>query len=78
MDKTFTFKLIDILPYKNNNGCRVVCYCNFGFVVTMFCNEQKFKLLMKVQENNNFNINDYIRVFYDNNKQSFAYIINIK
>ena len=78
MNKTFIFKLVDLVPYKNDNGCRLVLYSTFGFFTTIFCNERQYRLLIKAQENKDFNINDYIRLYYDNDTQNFVYFINIK
>lgn len=80
-NKTFDFKLIDMVAFTTKGDkqmYRIIVYCNFGFVVNLFTTPEKAKLLMEKQKQNNFNINDYINVFYDNTKQQFAYIINIK
>lgn len=80
MKNCFSFKLVDIIPFTSKNGkslYRVILYCNFGFVVNIFITSEKYNILSNLQKNEDFNINDYINVFYDNSKQSFAYIINL-
>lgn len=79
-NKTFKFKLIDMIPYKKGDveKYRIITYCYFGFNITFYVSLEKAKMLMEKQKQNNFDINDYINVFYDNTKQQFAYIINIK
>ena len=76
-NKTFIFKLIDIFPYVKGDKhmYRLVTYCYFGYNVTFFLTEDKYKKLIELQKSDKFNINDYIRVFYDNSKQQFAYVI---
>lgn len=76
----FKFKLIDIIPYVKGDKrkYRLLAYCYFGFNVTLFITEEKMIKLNEEMKKSNFDINNYIKVFYDNTKQTFAYIINIK
>lgn len=79
MENTFHFKFIDIVPYTTKSGKemqRVVAYCSFGYIVNFFVSTDKANKLLDYI-NNDLDFNDLVRVFYDNNKQQFAYIINI-
>lgn len=77
---TFKFKLIDVIPYVKGDKrkYRVLTYCYFGYNVTFFLNEEKMTKLNEEMKKSNFDISNYINVFFDNNKQAFAYVINIK
>lgn len=81
MENKFTFKIIDIQPYiskENKKYYKVICYCNFDFNVKFYLSEDKMLKLNELMKKDNFDINNYISVFYDNKKQSFAYIIKLK
>lgn len=76
-NNTFNFKLIDIVPYVKGDKrmARIVVYCSFGFVVTLFCTEDKAnKLKLKAREPN-FDMSKFVSVFYDNKQQQFAYVL---
>lgn len=81
MEKTFNFKICDIVKgFKKGTDTpyyKVICYCNFGFITNFFLNAEKMQKLSKLQEQKDFNINNYIQIFYDNTKQNFAYIIKL-
>lgn len=77
----FKFKLVDMKEFSkgDKNFYRIVCYCSFGFIVNLFTTPEKaMKLNEIVQKDKNTDISNYINVFYDNNKQQFAYVINLK
>lgn len=79
MEKTFNFKIIDIVSgvsKSNKQYYKIITYCNFGFIVNFFVTPDNMNKLRKLQEDKTFDINNYIKIFYDNTKQNFAYIIN--
>lgn len=75
----FEFKLIEIKPFQKGDSemARVICYCSFGYLINLFTTKEKAEILKEKSKQNNFNMNDFVNVFYDNSKQQFAYIINI-
>lgn len=79
-NKKFSFKIINILNGTNKKGQKyhkVICYCYFDFNITFFLNDEKFSRLSALMNEKDFDINDYISVFYDNDKRQFAYIIKL-
>lgn len=79
-EKTFKFKYIDTFSGSNKDGKRyykLICYCNFGFIVNFFITPEKMDKLTKLMNEKDFDINSIINVFYDNNKQQLAYIIKL-
>lgn len=76
----FQFKLVDMKEFikGDKHFYRIVAYCNFGFIVNFFTTPEKaMKLNDIVQKDKNNDISNYVNVFYDNKKQSFAYVINL-
>lgn len=76
----FKFKLIDVLPFKKGDSkmARLVVYCSYGFIVNMFTTEEKSKSIYEKAKLKNFDITEFVYVFYDNKTQKFAYVINTK
>lgn len=74
----FEFKLVEIKPFQKGDKemARVVCYCSFGYLINLFTTKEKADKLKEKSRQNNFNMSDFVNVFYDNNKQQFAYVIN--
>lgn len=79
-NSSFKFKLIDIVPYVKGDKrmARIITYCSYGFIVTLFTTEEVANKLKLKSKETNFDMTNYINVFYDNTKQQFAYVINSK
>lgn len=80
MDKTFSFKYVDTIAYSKDNktSYRLVLYCNFGYIVNIFTNADVISKLNELSKDKDFDINNYIAVFYDNKKNAFVYFLNVK
>ena len=79
LDKTFRFKIIDTMHYVNKNGkdvYKAILFCYFGFNVDVFLSYDKYMQLNELALTSDFNINDYISVYYDKVNNKFAYFIN--
>lgn len=78
---SFDFKFLDCVPYERNDKhySHIIAYCSFGFIVHLFTSVEKAKVIVDdIDKTKNTNITKYVKVYYDNKKQQFAYIINIK
>ena len=79
-EKTFNFKIIDSLSGTNKKGAtyyKIITYCNFDFIVNFYLTPEKYNQLKSLMQSKDFNINDYINVFFDKNTQNFAYFIKL-
>lgn len=78
----FKFQLVDIYPFSkkgdNTKMARIVAYCSYGFLVNLFTTEEKAKQLKDKAKISNNDITQFVHVYFDNKKQQFAYVINIK
>ena len=80
-DNSFRFKYIDMKDFVKGDKkyVRIITYCSFGYIVNLFTTPEKaLKLNDIIQKDKNYDISQYINVFYDNKSDKFAYIINIK
>lgn len=81
-NNTFRFKLVDIKPFSkkgdNTKMARIIAYCSYGFVVNLFTTEEKANVIKEKAKTQNNDITSYVYVFYDNDKQKFAFVINSK
>ena len=78
MKNCFRFKLVDLVSGTTKKGdtyYKAICYCNFGFIVNIYLKQDKYSELLNTCNDSDFDINEQIDVFYDNNKQCFVYII---
>ena len=78
MENTFKFKLVDCVPFAKGDKhyARLVIYVNFGYIINIFTTQEKgFNLMDECSKNKNFDISSKVKVYYDNTKQQFAYII---
>lgn len=73
----FKFKAIDCFPYVKGDKhmARLVAYCNFGYNITFFLPQERAFKLYEESQKKNYDISDRVGVYYDNNKQRFAYFI---
>ena len=76
-ENVFNFILLEIVPYKKEQKelARVVAYCSFGFLVNFYTTSENAKKLLEVSREDNYNISNYVKVYYNNNKHDFAYVI---
>lgn len=74
---SFKFQLLKVLPFKKGDTrmARLVVYCEYGFLVTLFTTEEKAKTIQEKSKIKNNDITEYVSVYYDSNDSTFKYYI---
>lgn len=73
----FEFKFIDLKTYKKDGVEKavIVAYCNFGFVVNLYCSKDKAIDVKTYALNNKNDITSLVSVFYNSQSQKFYYAL---
>lgn len=74
---SFKFTLLKVQPFKKGDTrmARLVVYCEYGFLVTLFTTEEKAKTIQEKSKIKNNDITEYVSVYYDTNDNIFKYYI---
>lgn len=79
-NKTFTFDIIKTEKGVSKKGTEyyiLKAYCNFDFVVRFFLSPEQFQKYNSLKGNKDFDINNYISVYFNKKQQCFSYYFNI-